>query len=233
MNRLKPIAAALGLTAALLTGAVFAADKEVTAEIDKPAPDFELTDVDGKAHKLSDYEGKWVVLEWINFDCPFVRRHYGAGNMQALQKKYGKKDVVWLTICSSAPGKQGYYDTADIKERMKDVKMASTAYLVDETGKVGRKYQARTTPHMFVIDPEGKLIYAGAIDDKRSAKAEELAEIKKATNYVQACLEAAMAGKEVAVKTSTPYGCSVKYGDAKAKPGKSEASRKGDQRNEG
>lgn len=178
------------------------------AAIDKPAPDFTLVDISGKKHSLSDYKGKYVVLEWNNWDCPFVKKHYSKGNMQGLQKSYGDKGVVWFTICSSGPGKQGYYEAKDHKARFKDSKSSATAYLTDPDGAVGKTYGARTTPHMFVINPEGVLIYAGAIDDKPSTKT---ADLEGATNYVQSCLDAAMAGKPVEVKTSTPYGCSVKY----------------------
>lgn len=177
------------------------------AMIDKAAPNFELTDMNGKVHKLSDYKGKYVVLEWTNPDCPFVKKHY-QGNMQSLQEKYGKKDVVWLLIYSSAPGNQGHYKAEDVKKIAKERKIAATAYLNDESGTVGRIYGAKTTPHMFVIDPAGTLIYAGAIDSKPSTEAND---IKTATNYVQTCLDAALAGNKVEPKTTTPYGCSVKY----------------------
>lgn len=178
------------------------------AEIDKPAPDFTLSAIDGKKHSLSDYRGKFVVLEWNNPDCPFVKKHYNSGNMQKLQKTFGEKGVVWLTVCSSAPGKQGYYESSELAKMYESGTFASSAYLQDPTGEVGRTYGAKTTPHMYVIDPEGVLIYAGAIDDKKSTRP---ADIEGSTNYVQACLDAAMAGKEVAVKTTTPYGCSIKY----------------------
>lgn len=180
------------------------------AKIDSPAPDFTLTDINGKEHKLSDYKGKYVVLEWTNANCPFVKKHYESGNMQALQKKYGKKEVVWLTICSSAPGKDGYFDAKDLQKIYKEKKIASTAYLRDSDGKVGHTYGAKTTPHMYVINPDGVLIYNGAIDDKPSTKT---ADIEGANNYVQASLDASMAGKKIEQKTTTPYGCSVKYGN--------------------
>jgi len=183
---------------------------KASAVVGKAAPDFELAGADGKAYKLSDYQGKYVVLEWNNPDCPFVRKHYNSGNMQALQKTYAGKDVVWLTICSSAPGKQGYYDGAELEKILEHNKFASTAYLRDTTGEVGRTYGAKTTPNMFVIDPKGTLIYSGAIDDKPSTKP---ADIDGATNYVSSCLDAAMAGKAVSVTSTTPYGCSVKYAD--------------------
>jgi len=178
------------------------------AAIDKEAPDFSLTDVTGTAHKLSQYRGKYVVLEWTNPDCPFVRKHYGSDNMQALQRRWVERDVVWLTICSSAAGQQGFYEAGDVRKQMEKSKAAPSAYLLDSDGTVGHAYGARTTPHMYVIDPKGTLIYAGAIDDKPSTKT---ADIDGASNYVQSCLEAATAGKPVATKTTTPYGCSVKY----------------------
>jgi hypothetical protein len=137
-----------------------------------------------------------------------VKKHYGSGNMQKLQETYSKKGVVWLTICSSAPGKQGYYEPADLAKMTAGDKWKAAAYLRDSNGEVGRSYGARTTPHMYIIDPEGVLIYAGAIDDKPSTKRSD---IEGATNYVTAALDAAMAGKQVEVKTTTPYGCSVKY----------------------
>jgi len=208
----KRIALAALFAFALAAGFALAAeaDKKPAAKIDAPAPDFTLADIDGKTHKLSDYRGKFVALEWHNPDCPFVRKHYDSGNMQKLQSQWGKKGVVWLTICSSAPGKQGYYEAQDVEKQMKKSKSAATAYLRDTDGKVGRLYGAKTTPHIFVINPDGVLIYAGAIDDKPSTKQ---ADIKGATNYVQACLDAATSGKVVATKATAPYGCSVKYAD--------------------
>lgn len=180
------------------------------AQIDEPAPDFTLASIEGGKHSLSDYKGRFVVLEWNNFDCPFVRKHYSSGNMQALQETYGEKGVVWLTVLSSAPGKQGYYESDALAEMTAKKKWKAAAYLLDTDGAVGRAYGARTTPHMFVIDPDGVLIYGGAIDDKPSTKT---ADVEGATNYVSAALDAAMAGKDVGVKATTPYGCSVKYGE--------------------
>ncbi len=178
------------------------------AEIDKTAPGFTLKDSNGKEHSLSDFKGKYVVLEWINFECPFVKKHYNSKNMQNLQKEYTGKDVVWLAVCSSAPGKQGNFDNAEINERLKDHDANLTAYLIDESGDVGRAYGAKTTPHMYVINPEGTLLYAGGIDSIPSA---DIDDIEDATNYVSAALDAAMGGKEIATKVSKPYGCSVKY----------------------
>ena len=174
-------------------------------------PGFTLSDAEGNERSLKDFRGKYVVLEWTNPNCPFVKKHYNSGNMQGLQKDYAKKGVVWLTICSSGEGKDGYFESADVQKIVKDNKAMQTAYLIDAEGTVGRMYQAKTTPHMFVIDPEGTLIYAGAIDDKKSTNPED---VKGATNYVSDCLDAAMSGKPVTTKTSAPYGCSVKYRDA-------------------
>lgn len=176
--------------------------------IDQPAPDFTLKDIDGKEYKLSSFKGKYVVLEWVNFDCPFVKKHYSSGNMQALQAEATKKGVIWLSICSSAPGKQGHFPIADLKKRIATEKAVPTAYLIDENGVVGKLYGAKTTPHMFVIDSIGKLRYAGAIDDMPSTKVDD---IPKATNYVRAALDAVTNGRTVAVKSQTPYGCAVKF----------------------
>ncbi|RMH69040.1 MAG: thioredoxin family protein [Gemmatimonadetes bacterium] len=178
-------------------------------KIDAPAPDFTLTDATGKTYSLSDFKGKYVVLEWVNFGCPFVRKHYDTNNMQQLQKTYTEKGVVWLAICSSAKGKQGYYSGDELTKQLKKEKFAGTAYLIDEDGTVGKLYSAKTTPHMYVIDPDGNLIYMGAIDSMPSAKKED---VKSATNYVAAALDAAMEGMPVETKATKAYGCSVKYG---------------------
>ena len=156
------------------------------AEVDHPAPDFTLPDNGGNKHSLSDFKGKFVVLEWVNYDCPFVRKHYRSGNMPRLQKIYTKKDVVWLSICSSAPGKQGYFETDELSERMKKEKAIPTAYLLDPDGKVGKTYGAKTTPHMYVINPDGMLIYAGGIDNIAST---DIDDIEEATNYVKEVLD--------------------------------------------
>jgi glutathione peroxidase-family protein len=173
-----------------------------------PAPDFTLTDSNGKPDSLSDFKGKWVVLEWVNFGCPFVRKHYDSGNMQSLQKSYIGKGIVWLSVCSSAPGKQGYFEGDELIERIKHEETSATAYLVDAEGTVGKKYEAKTTPHMYIVNPEGVLVYAGGIDNIPSSNKDD---IGKATNYVKEAFDAALAGKEIAVKGSKPYGCSVKY----------------------
>lgn len=178
------------------------------ATVDNKAPDFELTGADGKSYKLSDFKGRHVVLEWVNFGCPFVRKHYDSGNMQSLQKTYTDTGVVWLSIVSSAPGKQGYYEGEVLQAQLKKEGVAHTAYLVDADGKVGKMYGARTTPHMYIINPEGQLVYAGGIDNIKSAN---VADIPKATNYVAEALNGCLAGEPVTQKTTSPYGCSVKY----------------------
>lgn len=195
----------IALAALLLSLSVAA---RAVPELGKPAPDFTLSDQNGKAVKLSDAKGKFVVLEWFNKGCPFVKKHYGSKNMQGLQKKYGKKGVLWYTIVSSKEGKEGHLTPAEAKSELKAEGMGSKAILLDEKGDVGRLYQAKTTPHMFVVDKKGELIYMGGIDDKASTDAED---IKTSKNYVAAALDEAMAGKPVSTPSSRPYGCSVKY----------------------
>lgn len=179
-----------------------------SAKLNEQAPNFKLADSNGNSHSLSYYKGKIIVLEWINFECPFVKKHYNSKNMQSLQLKYTKKDVVWLTICSSAEGKQGNFDNEEITNRIKNDKGKMTAYLIDADGKVGKMYGAKTTPHMYIIDKNGKLDYAGAIDDKASTDVDD---IKVAKNYVAAALDELLEDKNVSFQSSTPYGCSVKY----------------------
>jgi len=178
------------------------------AVIGKPASDFTATDSNGKSHSLSDYKGKVVVLEWLNHGCPYVKKHYDSGNMQKLQKTYTEKGVVWLSIISSAPGRQGYSTPEEANETIKQKQAFPTALLLDPDGIVGKLYDAKTTPHMYIIDSEGILVYNGAIDDIRSTNANDIANAK---NYVQLALDELLAGKEITVKTSRPYGCSVKY----------------------
>ena len=172
------------------------------------APEFTLTDSKGTSHKLSDFRGKLVVLEWLNHECPFVKKHYSGGDMQKLQKEYTAKGVVWLSIISSAPGKQGHRTGPQAEVDTQDKNAAPTAVLLDPAGEVGQKYGAKTTPEMFVIDKEGKIIYAGAID---SIKSTNSADIAKAENHVRQALDAALAEKPVPTPKTTPYGCSVKY----------------------
>ena len=177
-------------------------------KVGSAAPDFTLKDVNGKAHSLADYKGKFVVLEWFNEGCPFVKKHYTSGNMQKLQKEYTGKDVVWLSINSSAEGEQGHVTPQTAPKTIADWKMDSTRILLDHDGKVGKMYGAKTTPHMFVIDKQGKLIYQGAIDSKATSNT---ADIEGAENYVKVALDNTMAGKPVATTSTKPYGCSVKY----------------------
>lgn len=172
------------------------------------APDFTLTDSNGNTHTLSEFKGKHVVLEWTNDQCPFVKKHYSSGNMQALQKKFTEQGTIWLTICSSAEGKQGHSSPADWNQKLAETKSSPTALLIDADGTVGRKYSAKVTPHMFVINAEGILIYQGAIDSIRSWKPED---IPQAENYVAAAIEASLKGEAVAVRESNPYGCGIKY----------------------
>jgi thioredoxin-related protein len=172
------------------------------------APSFTATDSNGKSHSLSDFKGKYVVLEWTNSGCPFTIKHYVSGNMQKLQKEWTSKGVVWLTVLSSAPGLQGYKTASEENAYLKQVNASPTAVLMDPKGDLGHLYGAKTTPHMFVIDPSGKVIYDGAIDDRATTDQEDIAEAK---NYVQAALSEALSGKPVTTASSQPYGCSVKY----------------------
>ena len=188
----------------MLAGCVLAAN---AFAVEGDAPDFTLKDIDGNEHKLADYAGKYVVLEWTNYDCPFVKKHYENGHMQELQKTLTGKGVVWLTINSSAPGKQGNYDTAEWKQRLADNGSQPTAVLLDPTGTVGKAYGASNTPHMYVIDPEGAIVYQGAIDDNPSWKGDP----SEANNYVASALDAAMQGNPVEPAVTKAYGCSVKY----------------------
>jgi len=173
----------------------------------QPAPGFSLTDLSGKPVNLADYKGKTVVLEWHNFACPFVQKHYRSGNMQSLQKKYAN-DVVWLAMNSTSRTAFDYMEPARVSQQLSDFKAAPARYLMDEPGDVGRAYGAKTTPHMYIIDPSGKVVYNGAIDDKHSTS---VADVKVAKNYVAAALDEMKAGKPVTVASTTPYGCSVHY----------------------
>ena len=177
-------------------------------KIDNAAPDFSLVNTKGQQVSLSDYQGKYVVLEWTNHLCPYVKKHYESDNMQALQRKYTEKDIVWLSIISSAPGKQGYVDPAMAEKLTQTRNAASTHVLFDPEGDVGKLYGAKTTPHMYIISPSGELKYAGGIDSIKSAKQSD---IPKAVNYVDASFDALMAGKPIDKKLTPPYGCSVKY----------------------
>ncbi len=177
-------------------------------KVGESAPQFTVKDTNGKSHSLADYKGKHVVLEWLNHDCPFVVKHYQSKNMQTLQKTATEKGVVWLSIISSAPGNQGSATGEAVNKLTTEKGAAPTAVLLDSEGTAGRSYEAKTTPHMFVINPEGTLVYKGAID---SISSTQEADVPKATNYVKAALEESMAGKPVGTSSSKPYGCSVKY----------------------
>lgn len=176
--------------------------------VGQPAPDFSLTDISGRPHKLSDYKGKTVVLEWVNPQCPFVVKHYGSGNIPHLQQAATADGVVWLAINSARSGGEGDFDAGKVATWANKNAAAFSAYLRDQDGKVGHLYAAKTTPHIFVITANGTLVYQGAIDSIRSAKAEDIA---KAENYVTATLVALKAGKPVEKTSTQPYGCSVKY----------------------
>jgi len=178
------------------------------ASVGRPAPDFSLPSSGGKTVKLTDYKGKTVVLEWLNHGCPFVRKHYDSKNMQELQKKYTAKGVAWLSVISSAPGKQGHSSASVAEAEKKTNNSAATAILLDEKGEVGKLYGAKTTPHMYVIDAKGSLVYMGAIDDNSSA---DPADVKTAKNFVSAALDASLAGNKVQTSQTEAYGCSVKY----------------------
>ena len=196
------------MTMLVCTTLVLAANGVLAASAGQAAPDFTVTDSTGKAVRLADYKGKFVVLEWTNPDCPFVRKHYDSANMPALQKEWGAKDVVWLTVNSTSQSSYEYKTGAQMNSWMQAQGAAPKAVLVDSDSATGRKYAAKTTPHMFVVDPQGQIVYAGAIDDKRSSRQED---VKTANNYVRVALTEAMAGKPVSTPNTTPYGCSVKY----------------------
>lgn len=193
---------------ALILSTAFAVTANAAPVVGQPAPDFTLPDANGKQVRLSDFRGKTVVLEWHNPDCPFVKKHYNSANMQKTQEAAAKDDVVWLTINSSAPGKQGHMNGAKARETMSRNNANPTAYLLDPNGTVGRSYDAKTTPHMYIIDKDGTLVYAGGIDDKPTANPKD---IDGARNHVLEALGEMKAGKPVSVATSRPYGCAVKY----------------------
>ena len=174
------------------------------------APDFTVTDSHGQSHKLSDYRGKFVVLEWHNNGCPYTKKHYESGNMQRLQKEWTGKGVVWFTVISSSPGSQGYVTPDQENAYLDKMHAVPTAALLDSNGAIGHAYGAKTTPHMFIINPQGQLIYNGAIDDRPTS---DVSDINGAKNYVSEALAEAMAGQPVAVSSTRPYGCSVKYLD--------------------
>lgn len=185
-----------------------AAPVHAEPEIGKPAPGFTLKDCGGTPRSLSDFRGKIVVLEWTNQGCPFVKKHYSSGNMQKLQKEAKEKGVVWLTVCSSAPGKPGHLTAAEAKKMCGQLGAAATAYLLDDEGTVGQIYGAKVTPEMVVINALGDLVYQGAIDDKKST---DTADIAGAKNHVVAAIEDTLAGKSVKIAKTDPYGCAIKY----------------------
>jgi peroxiredoxin len=192
------------LTVAAST-AIIAADSPA---VGTTAPDFSLTDSKGKTQSVSQYKGKYVVLEWFNPECPFVKKHYGSGNMQKLQEEFTGKGVVWLSIDSSAPGKEGNLTGEQANAKMTEWKTKQTALVLDPDGKAGQAYGAKNTPHMFVINPEGKIVYEGAIDSKATPNVSDIA---NSTNYVKVALDESLAGKTVTTANTKPYGCSVKY----------------------
>ena len=196
------------LTALLAIAAateLFAADSPA---VGTNAPDFSLTDSKGKTQSVSQYKGKYVVLEWFNPECPFVKKHYGSGNMQKLQTEFTSKGIVWLTIDSNAPGLEGNLTAEQANAKIAEWKTKQTALVLDPDGKAGRAYGAKNTPHMFVINPEGKIVYEGAIDSKATPNPSDIA---SSTNYVKVALEESLAGKTVSNANTRPYGCSVKY----------------------
>lgn len=192
---------------ALVLASAFSCSALAGAVVGQPAPAFTATDLSGKPVSLADFKGRTVVLEWHNFGCPFVQKHYRSGNMQALQKRYAN-DVVWLAVNSTNRGSSDFTEPAKLARQLGEFGAAPANYLVDDSGAVGMAYGARTTPHMYIIDPRGKVAYNGAIDDRRST---DLADVKGARNYVAAALEDMKAGRPVATPSTTPYGCGVKY----------------------
>lgn len=195
----------LTIVASFVTTALYAFDPP---PVGGAAPDFSLTDAKGKTHSLAQYKGKYVVLEWFNPECPFVKKHYGSGNMQKLQEEYTSKGVAWLTIDSNAPGTEGNLSADAASKVTTGWKTQQTALLLDPEGKAGRAYGAKNTPNMVVINPEGKIVYEGAIDSKATPNP---ADIPNSTNYVKVALDESLAGKPVTTSTTKPYGCSVKY----------------------
>jgi peroxiredoxin len=202
---MKRTATILAVAAASLLGAALV---HASVSVGQAAPEFKVKDTSGKEQSLAAYKGKFVVLEWTNPGCPFVQKHYDTSNMQNTQKAAEAKGAVWLTVSSSAPDQGDYKKPSELAAWLKAKGAAPTATLMDDDGKIGQAYGARTTPHMYVIDPKGNLVYAGAIDSKATARKED---VKGATNYVAVALDEAMAGKPVTKATSEPYGCSIKY----------------------
>ena len=197
------------LIVVIVTGfAAMAGSALAAATVGKAAPDFTLSDLSGKTVRLADFNGRHVVLEWHNPNCPFVVKHYDSGNMPALQARFDAKETVWLSINSTHPSHQDYMKADKLKRYLSDKGATPDAYLLDLEGNVGIEYAARTTPHMYVVNPSGTLVYAGAIDDKRSTR---LDDVKTAQNYLVAAVEESRAGKPVSTSSTSPYGCSIKY----------------------
>lgn len=192
----------------VLSLSLIASIPAAAATVGQPAPDFTATSTEGKPVRLSESRGKYVVLEWINPNCPYVQKHYDSGNMPGLQKDFGAKDVVWLAVNSTNRSHQDYMSPAALSEWVKQKGGQPRAILMDTDGAVGRLYSARVTPHMYVVDPQGRLVYAGAIDDKRGT---DLAEVRTANNFVKLALAEALANKPLSSPATSPYGCSVKY----------------------
>jgi peroxiredoxin len=205
MKSLLPLAGAAALAVMLVPASLGA-----QAQVGSTAPQFTATDSHGQTQTLAQYRGKYVVLEWHNHDCPYTKKHYVSGNMESLQKEWTAKGVVWFTVISSAPGEQGYMTDAQENTYLQQMHAAPTAVLMDPEGKLGRMYNAKTTPEMYVIDAQGKLIYEGAIDDRPTP---DVSDIKGADNYLNDALTEAMAGKPVVQSYTRAYGCSVKYRD--------------------
>ncbi len=195
--------------ASLLIAGAFATSLSAAPQVGQPAPAFTATDTKGETHSLTDFSGKTVVLEWTNHGCPYVQKHYETGNMQALQKDAAEDGIVWLSVISSAPGTQGHVSPERADELTQSRDAAPTAVLLDPKGKVGKAYGARTTPHMYVINPEGTLMYMGAIDDRPTARHSD---VDGARNYVREALAAMENGEDIPNKVTRAYGCSVKYG---------------------
>ena len=192
----------------LIITALYACGSSATLRVGEPAPGFEGVDSSGNLQRLADYRGKTVVLEWTNHDCPYVRKHYGAGNMQEQQREAAAQGVVWLSIISSAPGKQGHVSPEEADELTRTRNAAPLAVILDSDGTIGRAYNAKTTPHMFIIDETGVLAYMGGMDSISTANPDD---IPQATQYVRTALQELAAGKTVSTPVTKPYGCSVKY----------------------
>ncbi|MGE0829779.1 MAG: thioredoxin family protein [Hyphomonadaceae bacterium] len=204
------LACAIAAAAALTAGALIATSADASVATGAQAPAFSVRDASGQTRTLSEFSGRTVVLEWTNRDCPYVRKHYNSGNMQGLQREAAGDGVVWLSVISSAPGEQGYFDGQGATAHARSVNATPTAILLDPQGGMGRAYGARTTPHMFVINAQGRVVYQGAIDDRPSANPNSL---DGAVNYVTAALEDVAAGRAVRTPETTAYGCTVKYAD--------------------